>query len=272
MRRAVTLPLGIDLGTTRVRIVSTAIKGRKLRIEAAASCPITEGCSLASAVTQAWRRLETSERRCVTAAGMPHAELQGSTLNNVSGTIEPARLDTIVQTVDAARLRLLAIDHESLALARAVPRYDAVVDIAHSRTSVHRLTETVPQSWLIASGGRDITLQIERDLALDTQTAEKRKHRYGSCGGGEAARDALLQRLTGVLQLIHFESARARIALVGSGALLIGLADALRMLTGFDIAMPNSSLLSGYCDGNGAPLRGTEWNLAAGLSTWAAAA
>lgn len=80
------LPLGIDIGTTRVRVVESERIGRNTRIRAvavreisagASSCgPIPEPEYIAALIEDAISELGTAQRRCVCAIGEPDALLR----------------------------------------------------------------------------------------------------------------------------------------------------------------------------------------------------
>ena len=75
MRRAETLPLGIDAGAarTRVALVERDAEGRA-RLTAVATRPT--GADAARAIADAWAELRTRERRCVLSLGVPDAVLR----------------------------------------------------------------------------------------------------------------------------------------------------------------------------------------------------
>ena len=287
VRRAVTLPLGIDIGSTRVRIALTQIKNGRACVESIAAEDRSEDQALSSTIAQAWKALGARERRCVVAIGAPNAELQcGESVHEglssdrtvvrshpldrkrqlfAVGSARRTVLSQLLATIRATPLYLEAVDHEAFALARAIPMFALIIDAGHARTSLHCFEGILPSTSVIAGGAFEITRQIQRDLAIDIASAEKRKRAYGTMGGGEAARDRFLAELTHAIRMRGNEAATDRIAMTGNGARLSGLIDGLRTLTRCDISVPRSPLLERFSETS---VPGTEWNLAAGLSTW----
>ncbi len=293
MRRALTLPLAIDIGATRVRIVLSRLRHGALFIARRAARDVTDGTSAGNAIAEAWKELETTERRCVFALGTPHAELRCEQLKkgwqgtssvatssqdrvlrrhtidkkkalHAVGTVDRKFLQKVLAIIADSGLQAIAADHEAFALARALPDYDVIIDIGHRRTSVHRFGFPVPRTLSISIGGAGITSQIMDDLAIDAHSAEARKRIHGATGAGEAAADSLLRMLSGAISSCRRDKPVHRVALVGNGARLRGLADGLRAASGCEVSIPESPLFGGN------PTSGTDWNLAGGLSTWAA--
>ncbi len=313
MRR---LPLGIDLGTTRIRVCEAEYAGEAARIrrvvvrDAAASSTFVncEPEYVAAVLEDALRELGTAQRRCVCALGEPDALLRAVTFPKMTSMereraarFEAARYvdypadESVVRVhpidpnaglwalgiarasalafrlaaLRAAGLKVVAIDHEACALARALPGFHAIVDVGHQRTSLHVLTAHAPVTLQAYAGGADVTRGIERELSLDERTAEKRKRILGTAGGGEGARTALLSDIGALIQQARTTQIVSRVALVGNAARLTGLAADLEFATGAHCEIPVCDTLRGgmYPEDvvrSSAP----DWTLAAGLALW----
>lgn len=313
-----TLPLGIDIGTTRIRVVETEWYARGMRIRAVAAREVSSGSSssgaledpqyVAALIEDALAELGTRERRCVCAIGEPDALLRPLKFPKMTSLerersarfeaqryieypveeavvrihpVDPAcgfwalgiaRSSAIVTRVAALRaagLKPVAMDHEACALARALPGFDAIIDVGHQRTSVHIITKQTPVTLQAYNGGGDVTRAIERELSLDVQTAEKRKRILGTAGAGERARSALTSDIAALIHHARGTHAISRVALVGNAARLAGMAADLESATGALCEMPVSEALRGHSYPedvirSSAP----DWTLAAGLALW----
>lgn len=315
-----TLPLGIDIGTTRLRVVEVERASQGTRIRAVAVREISSGSSssgalldpeyIAALIEDGLAELRTAQRRCVCAIGEPDALLRPLAFPKMTGMereraarfeaqrfveypveeaivrIHPidaaaglwalgiARSSAIVTRMAALRaagLKPVAIDHEACALARALPGFDAIVDVGHQRTSLHVVTRQTPVTLQAYNGGADVTRAIERELSLDGQTAEKRKRILGTAGAGERARAALTSDIAALINNARGTQAISRVALVGNAARLSGLAADVESATGALCELPVSEALRGqsYPEDvirSSAP----DWTLAAGLALWSA--
>jgi len=301
-----TLPLGIDIGTTRLRIVCTELNTTpRVCAVAARDVPNTSEL-LPSLIVETWDQLRTIERRCVLSVGMPHAQLSSATLKTEEGgrsraayaqarcrvdypigdavvrwhaidhnhdvyalgIVRAEALRAMLESFPATSLRVIAIDHDSLALQRALPQYDAVLDIGHARTSLHRFSGALPMTICLNAGSAQMTKQIQGDLGIDQRSAELRKRTYGVNGAGEAALDRLIAEIAAAVEAFERQSGQVqRVALVGNGARLVQLPVQLRRACGrhFELAVP---VVFANAPDEGAS---ADFALAAGLSTWSAA-
>lgn len=304
------LPLGVDIGTTRVRVAEAEVTSSGARIRAVAVREVAsdETGYLCALIDDAVRELGTKERRCVCALGAPDALLRHVPFPKMPAgerersarfeaqrfvdfpveeavvrvhaagrsanvwAVGAARRHAVVARVHMlrrARLKPVGIDHEACALLRALPAYDAVLDVGHQRSSLHIRTAHAPVTLQAYNGGADVTRAIERELSIDARTAEKRKRILGTAGAGERARAALGADLIALVAQARRTYPLARIALTGNGARLPGLAPDLEAATGahFEFAVGDVLRGHGYPDDvsrSGAP----DWTLAAGLSLW----
>jgi Tfp pilus assembly PilM family ATPase len=167
------------------------------------------------------------------------------------------------------KLKVLSIDHEACAFARVLPAFDAIVDVGYHRVSLHVTSGEAPFTLQAFNGGADVTRSIERELAIDERTAERRKRILGTAGAGERARAALTADIALLIRNARASCPVARVALVGNGARLPGLAADLENATGALCETSVSDALrgGGYPDDvvrSSAP----DWTLAAGLALW----
>lgn len=189
------------------------------------------------------------------------------------GAVRRVTLEERIGAYSSAGLRVCAIDHDSLALRRAHPAYDAVLDVGFERATIHCYGEGGPRSWSIAEGGAQITRGIARDLSIDEPSAERRKRILGTAGAGISARDGFVAALREAVVRARGRVPISSIALTGNGARLPGLVAAIEAATGARVEIPVSALLPGemYPDD---VLRAAapDWALAAALSIWQHAA
>ncbi len=85
--RSGSLPLGVDLGTSRLRVVHSVLRGTRRHVRAVAARDVSAGAITADDIVEpdyvaalledAVRELKTTERRCIGAIGRPAATLKG---------------------------------------------------------------------------------------------------------------------------------------------------------------------------------------------------
>jgi Tfp pilus assembly PilM family ATPase len=281
---------------------------RDVSAGAASSGAIRDAQYVAALIEDALAELGTAERRCITAIGEPDALLRTVRFPKMTslerersarfeaqrhvnfpvdealvrihpvdrakslwaiGIARTSAVTTRAAALRAAKLKVVAIDHEACALARVLPSFDAIVDIGHQRASLHLVTTETPATFQTFNGGADVTRGIERELSVDVHTAEKRKRILGTAGAGERARTALTSDIAALVHSARQIRAVSRVALVGNGARLPGIAAALEAATGALCEIPVSDALrsDGYPEDvvrSSAP----DWTLAAGLAMW----
>lgn len=313
-----TLPLGIDIGTTRIRVVEAEFDASGAHVRAVAVRELSGTSStpgsfgepeyVAALLEDALAELGTRERRCVCAVGEPDALLRSLVfpkmtiaereraarfeaqrhvdypvdeaivrihpIDAASGSwaLGIARSSAIVARLAALRaagLKPTAMDHEACALARALPGFDAIIDIGYQRTSVHIPTKQAPITLQAYNGGADVTRAIERDLSIDAHSAEKRKRILGTAGAGERARTALTSDIASLIRNARTTQAISRVAVVGNAARLAGIAADIELATGVICEMPVSAALRGssYPE-DVVRSSAADWTLAAGLALW----
>jgi Tfp pilus assembly PilM family ATPase len=316
--KARTLPLGVDIGATRVRVVEALMTAEGPRLRAVAVRDISAGASSSGSITDiafvaaliddAVAEIGTKERRCVASIGQPEAFLRTIHLPRMRsaerercavyeaqryidypmeeaavrihpvpagegrwalGVARTAAINSRITALRAAKLKAVSIDHEACALGRALPDFDAVVDVGYQRTNVHVLTQETPATLQAFAGGADVTRGIERDLSIDHHTAEKRKRILGTAGAGERARAVLCADIAALIRSARELRPISRVAMVGNGARLPGLAVDVAAATDALVEIPVTAALRGgaYPDDvvrSSAP----DWTLAAGLALW----
>lgn len=315
------LPLGVDIGATRVRIAHAERVGCEIKIRSVAVREFPEGAAtsggiaqdafVAAAIEDARAELGVRDRRCVCAIGVPDASLFAMTLPKMTalereravrfelagythypleqavirirpasqeqnvyavGTVQLAALKSRVAALRKGGLRPVAMDHESVALARALPGFDAIVDVGLHRSSVHACKlGRVPQTIGIPHGGGLVTRTIARELGIDEQSAERRKRIVGTAGAGEAEQQLALE-IASALDGFRRRGMMRNAALVGNGARTKGLSAAIAVAANVRVTMPVCEALRGDTFGDDV-LRAAaaDWNLVSGIALWNAA-
>ena len=307
------LPLGIDMGTARLRVVHSTAHGNERRLRAIATRDISQGAVTAEGIIEpeyvtalvedAVRELETFERRCVGAIGLPAAKLRplafpGMTalerirtarfeaarcieypvseavvrlrrLNENSrhwalGIVRAKTLRSRVACLRKAGLRVKAMEDEGCALRRSLCDYDAVLDVAEFRSTLY-LTKALA-AFQVHAGGAAITTSIEEDLNLDRPAAEKRKRILGTAGAGERAKTELVISLASLIDEAQKVAECRSIALIGNGARLPGLVRDLTVASGVKFEFAVSHSLDGAYAADVLSLGAPDWTLAAALS------
>jgi Tfp pilus assembly PilM family ATPase len=310
MRAGTTLPLGVDIGTARTRIVLLELDAaRRPRLVAAAMRPT--GDDPARAVADALAELPTRERRCVLALGIADASLRTATFpplprrerdraarfeaghtigyplaaaavrvvavdgsRCVIGVAKRSALDARVAAARRAGLRPLGVDDAALALCRAFPAADAIVDLGERGTTLVLRDDPIPAARAFGIGGRAFTAAAAQALGIDEAAAEERKRNLGLAGAGERVLDALVEQLAASIVEARAASRTEfrAVALAGNGSRLAGFASALERAIAIPVsagALPTqAAALPADVVRAGSP----DWALAYGLSLWSLAA
>jgi len=312
------LPLGIDIGATRVRIARAcatvdgpricAVAVRSLASHTQSAGNAFDAQYLGALIEDALTELRTRQRRCVASLGEPDALLRSIHFPKMTsaerersarfeaqrhvdfpieealvrihrpragahawtlGVARSSAVNARVTALRAAKLKVAAIDHEACALARALPGFDAILDIGYRRVSLHVVTAGAPVTLQAFTGGADITRAIERELSIDERSAEKRKRILGTAGAGERARSTLTADVAGLIRSARRQHQIVRIALVGNAARLPRLAADIEGSTGVLCEMPVSEALrDGEYPEDVVRSSAPDWNLAVGLAMW----
>jgi len=305
-----TLPLGIDLGATRVR-VALVRQTDDGRAELARVAVRDHTGDLATAVTDAVAELRTRERRCVLGLNEPHAlirsvhfppmrrtereraarfeaakyityPLDEATVRvvpldaerSVLGIARAGAIAAISAAAKAAKLRLSAVDNDGFALRRALPGVDAVLDIGRDESRLHVFTAAIPVERRIGAGGAAFTGAIARAFGCDDASAERRKAAFGIAGCAEGELALLVADVASALVDFRVEGIGdvRSIALSGNGSRLSGLAELLERATAVRVRPAAfDPAVSRTLPPDVLRAAAPDWCLAFGLALWSAA-
>jgi Tfp pilus assembly PilM family ATPase len=308
--RRATLPLGIDIGTLRTRVALLELDAaRQPRLIAVAMRPT--GDDPARAVAEAVAELPTRERRCVLALGPREATLRTATFPPLSrrerdraarfeagrtlgypiaaaairvvgidaarcviGAAKRTALDARLAAARRARLRPLGVDDAGLALCRAFPAADAIVDVGQLGTTLVLRDEPIPSVRAFAVGGYAFTAAAAEALGIDDDAAEERKRNHGLAGAGERARDALVEQLaSAIVEARAVSRTEVRlVALAGNGSRLAGFASALERAIAIPVSAAGLPAHAAALPPDVVRAGSPDWALAYGLALWTLAA
>ncbi len=304
-----TLPLGVDLGRSRVRVALVARGAGEAPQLLAVATRDHDGDPL-PALQAALAELATRERRCVLALAAPDATFRYVDLppmpaperwraaafeaardsdpapseTRVSlardpaggrwilGTARRAALDLALRIATRARLRPLAVDDAVFALRRALPDADGIIDVGRDATSVAVFAGGFPALARIETGGAHFSRAIAGALGIDRATAEGRKLRDGFGGAGTACRDAWLGAVgTAIAKLrLRVQAPVRSLLLCGNGARVPDLAGDLERASGCRIALASlPAHVSEIVPADVLRAASPDWSLAYGLALWA---
>lgn len=306
-----TLPLGIDIGATRIR-VALAQRGASGAAELIAVATRRHDGDPAPALAEAVAELRTHERRCVFGLGEPRALLRRITFppmrraereraarfeaaelvdypireaivrvltlgpegDAVIGIVRKDEIASLVALAHAAKLRVSAVDNTAFAFARALPDVDAVLDVGLNASRLHIYAGLFPVGRLVATGGAAFTNAIAQALGSDEATAERRKHIHGIAGCGENTRDLLVADVANALidcRASGLGDVR-NIALVGNGSRLSDLPAMIEQATAVRVQPAMlDPAVSHALPPDVLRAAAPDWCLAYGLALWAMA-
>jgi Tfp pilus assembly PilM family ATPase len=319
------LPLGIDLGSTRVRIaLGEASRRGSMRIRAIVARDVPDDLVsplgveqpglVAAVLEEILLEIGSRERRCVLAIGAPACMLRTVRFPKMSwaerlraarfeaqrfagwdldedgsivrtypldralgtyavGVTQIASVDSRVSTMKLAGLRVVAIDHDALAMRRIFPDCDAIIDVGAKRSSVHVFGLTGPISLTTQSGGVAITRGIAAELSIDMPTAERRKRILGCAGAGVLAREEVVTSIASLIDRARARTTIDRIVVTGNGARLPSFIHDLEEASGAVVEAPVPEILhTGVYPEDVVRAAATDWTLAASLAAWSTAA
>jgi Tfp pilus assembly PilM family ATPase len=286
-----------------------AVVARDVPSEAVTPAEVARPELVSALIEEMLGELGTRERRCVCGIGVPAASLRlmrlapmtslermqtarleverqlGRKIDDVVVRIHPSAhrpgvydvgavarhaLASRVSAVRGAGLRVVAVDHEALALRRLFPDVDAFVDVGLERTTVYSFSEAdYAMSWT-ATGGAAITETIRRDLHLEAHTAEQRKRIVGIAGAGESAVADLVREVGAlVTSAARPRPPSAALCVVGNGSRIVGLDDRLRRCLGVGIRYAKPTIeLDDRVQDDVARRAMPDWALSIGLALW----
>jgi len=283
MRDWRSVPLGVDLGATRVRVAcGEAGRAGAVRLRAVGARDLPEEPALVPALLEELLdELGTRERRCVLVLGSPHVSLRCIRFPKMTwaervrasryeaariadwateaepavvrthpcagahavGVARAAALGERIATVRSAGLRVVGVDHDAFALRRHLGACDAIADVGAERTSLHCFPATGPHTFSVARGGATVTHGIAEELGIDVASAERRKRILGCSGAGIPARHAVVAQLASLIERGRTRGGIERIAITGNGARLPRFVQEIEDATGALAEMPIAAIL-----------------------------
>ena len=254
--RAHELPLGIDLGSKRVRMALATDSSHGIRIEAISVRDRTgvDDDMLAMLLEEMRDELGARTRQCCMALNCTEARIDSLSLPSMStrerrsaaiidaerrfgrddgravrvfrtesvdryaiGITARSSVETRKALARRAGLRLVRIEHECAAYRSLGSAVECVIDVGGSSTRVFEYEAIIPTVHLFDEGGQNITSEIARSLQIDHHNAELRKRIVGTLGECEAAFRRFLTWLTSILVRRH-EAPRGSVLMVGNGS------------------------------------------------------
>lgn len=309
-------PLGIDLGTRRVRIAvgERTPRGTVVRAVAARDLPTAELPDESSeeissiVIEDLVRELGVKKKECVTALGSPAATLRAARFPRMT-YVERKRAATFqteesasesrvtrvhpidvaageyavasashvtlrhrVATLRKAGLRVIGVDYDGCSFRRIFgDDLDALIDVGHEATRLHVFANFIPSTVTSVIGGAAMTRAIAKDLSIEVSTAERRKRILGFSGTSERTLREIIDELADLLKDARIASETSNVGMVGNGARLPGLAQALSETCGLPIALPIPELLrNAHIADDALQSAAADWSLAGALTTWKA--
>jgi Tfp pilus assembly PilM family ATPase len=305
-----TLPLGIDVGASRIRVALAQrnAAGETELIAVATRCHRDDA---ADALAEAVKELRTAERRCVFGLGEPRAVLHNITFpamrrgeqeraarfeathfvdypireaivrviplgadgSAMVGVVRKDVVGSLVTLAHSAKLRVTAVDNNAFAFRRAHPNVDAVLDIGLGDSRLHIFSGRFPMSRRFAIGGAAFTAAVAHALDADEETAERRKIAFGIAGCADNARDALIADIADALaecRAAGLADVRT-IALAGNGSRLTELPALIEQATAVRVAPAMfGPAISSVVPPDVLRAASPDWGLAYGLALWTA--
>jgi Tfp pilus assembly PilM family ATPase len=305
-----TLPLGVDIGATRVR-VALVHRMPEGNVELVAVATRDHRSDPLPALADAIAELQTRERRCIFSVHEPQGLLRGvrfppmrrgeqeraaryEAVKHIDYAIEDAavrivgaaggesvlgvvRKDVVGSLVDAAhaaKLRVMAVDNVAYAYARAVPGTDAVLDVGSTESRLYVFTSTVPVERRISIGGHAFTDAVARALGCDDATARRRKEAFGIAGCADNELSLIAGEVAGALVDCRVDGIGdvRSIALTGNGSRLTDLPERLERATAVRVRrVALEPSVSQTLPRDVLRAAAPDWCLAYGLALWSAA-
>lgn len=185
------------------------------------------------------------------------------------GVVRGNAVAELTSILKCARLRPIAVDYNGCALRRVLGEADAIVDVGAQRSTVYAYANDGVVTVTIDGGGEAITRGISGELSIDDRSAERRKRILGCAGAGAAARKSLALEIGASISRLRERTSIRRVALVGNGARLPGLATELENILTATVEIPVPRLLeSDAYPEDVVRAAAPDWTLAAALATW----
>lgn len=273
---AATLPLGIDIGHRRVRaaLLEPAEEGPRLVAVAARD----RGGNLEDRLREALADLGTLERRCVFGITEPDGLVRSAVFPPMPAreraqaarfeadrfvqTDEPVVvrlfaidtnsrfalgiakrriLDERLQTARTLGLKCIAIDNAAFAYERLAAPNQAILDVGARAATLYLFGDRVPATYRFDTGGERLTQAIAESLAIDFESAERRKRTHGLAGSAAYAVNSFVEAVSGTLVGARSRGLRIeQLGLTGNGTRLDDLVPALEASTGLSVGRLDS--------------------------------
>ena len=217
------LPLGVDVGNTRIRIAELFLDRGMPEIHNVAVHEVDRvtDTDLPHQIRDLLRAADIKARNCVCGFAEPNATVRltqfppmsraeqrkaahfeaGRYVANVEdaivslteldqahrfalGIVDGAVLARRLKAIRAAGLRIVAADYDGFALKRTFPDADAILDVGYSAARFYAYGGPIPYGTVIEYGGRNFTNEIARAFAIGMGDAEQRKRLSGVEGIG----------------------------------------------------------------------------------------
>jgi Tfp pilus assembly PilM family ATPase len=270
-RATATLPLGIDIGQTRIRAALVAVDeaGPHLVAVAARDRSGTPAESLRETLAD----LGTSERRCVMSITEPDGLVRAVTFPpmpareraqaarfeadrfvqtdepvivrifplepNVRFALGIAKRTIVDERMRVAReagLQCIAVDNAAFAYGRVAGPSEAVLDVGATAATLYVYGDRLPFTARYDTGGDRLTAALAESLAIDAGSAERRKRTHGLAGSAAYTVNAFVEAVSATLVGARSRGMRIdRLALVGNGTRLDDLLPALETATGLGV-------------------------------------
>ncbi len=307
-RRGRTFPLGIDLGTRRLR-VALVERGADDRPALVAVAARDHDGDTAAALVDAVTEIGSAERRCVFGLGEPRALLRnvrfpamrraeheraarfeaegfidypitdaivrvvalGSDGGTMIGVVRKDVIASLVTIAHAAQLRVNGVDNNAFALRRALPDVDAVLDIGEADSRLHVFTGATPVSRRFATGGAAFTDAVANAFGTDPATAERRKQSLGIAGCAGSALDGLVADVASALVDCRADGLGdvRTMALTGNGSRLVELPALIERATAVRVRTASlDPAISHTLPPDVLRAAAPDWSLAYGLALW----
>jgi Tfp pilus assembly PilM family ATPase len=266
------LPLGIDLGTARIRVVALARRRNGTYRVLAGACSDVAGdhagalrnalAELGPGERRAFFMLRSADARCkwVRLPRMGARELRATAAFEAT-IMYDARTDALVTRVipgrerqesaviaapkdavarieglaKAVRLEAAGIDYEPFALARVLE--PPILDIGLERSTLVAGTPARPLVRHLSLGGNAFTVALAEEYAIPTAAAEERKRALGLGGAASACLTRFCRILEEQIDDLRDTERVAveRLRLCGNGSRLRDVADAIRQNLGIAV-------------------------------------
>jgi len=121
----------------------------------------------------------------------------------VLGLVRGVVLDAAVGVLTAAGMKVRAVDYAGCALARIFPEADSIVDIGESATRITMVKEKTCWGASVSCGGRHLTEALMQSYQLNFVDAERRKVQHNIDRSADAAIDMVAATIADGVQRIH---------------------------------------------------------------------